>query len=182
MKMKSLLFAAAFGWSAVLCAAPAPPARVDFVGIDGTSLAISQVFGNAEAGQAGWMGEKRDQRLVLNIKAARNWETQKFVFVPKKDGIVRIAIMPVKNAQFAFDGFEIEGAVSKLRNPGFEESDSKIPGWYKPAGVEIRSDGAFEGKNYLFLSKPGNNVSQGFKVRRGVPVTVKFAVKEIPDK
>ena len=180
--MKSLLFAAAFGWSIVLCAVPA---RVDFIGINGTPLAISQVFGNAEASQAGWMGEKRDQRLFLNIKATRNWETQKFVFVPKKDGIVRIAIMPVKNAQFAFDGFEVEGAVSKWRNPGFEESDSdsKIPGWgYKPDGVEIRSDGAFEGKNYLFLSKPGNNVSQGFKVRRGVPVTVKFAVREIPDK
>ena len=181
--MKSLLFAAAFGWSAVLCAAPAPPARIDFIGIDGTSLAISQVFGNTEAGQAGWMGEKRDQRLVLNIKASRNWETQKFVFVPKKDGFVRIVIMPDKKAQFAFDGFEIEGAVSKLRNPGFEESDSKIAGWKsKPGGAEIRSDGAFEGKNYVFISKRSNNVGQGVKVRRGVPVTVKFAVKEIPDR
>ena len=87
-----------------------------------------------------------------------------------------------RKAQFAFDGFEIEGAVSKLRNPGFEESDSKIPGWwYKPDGVEIRSDGAFEGKHYLLLSRQSNIVVQRFKVRRGVPVTVKFAVKEIPD-
>ena len=176
--MKRILFAAAFGCSVVLCAVPA---RIDFVGQNGTSLAISQVTGNTEACQANWMGEKRDQRLVLNIKATRNWETQKFVFIPKKDGIVRIAIMPNKKAQFAFDGFEIEGAVSKLRNPGFEENDSKIAGWSQPAGAEIRSDGAFEGKNYVFLSKNSNNVVQGIKVKRGVPVTVKFAVKQIPD-
>ena len=176
--MKSIFFAAAFGCSAVLCAAPA---RVDFVGQNGTPLAISQVAGNAEACQAGWQGEKRDERLLLNIKAGQNWETLKFVFIPKKDGIVRIAVMPNKKDQFAFDGFEVEGAVSKLRNPGFEEHDSKIAGWSHPAGAEIRSDGAFEGKNYLFLSKKSNNVVQGFKVKRGVPVTVKFAVKVIPD-
>ena len=175
--MKSLFFAV-FCWSVVLCAVPA---RVDFVGINGTTLAVSQVFGNTEASQADWMGEKRDQRLVLKIKATRDWETQKFVFVPKKDGIVRITIMPNKNAQFAFDGFEIEGAGSKLRNPGFEENDYKISGWSQSAGAGIRSDGAFEGKNYLFLSPKSNNVIQKFKVKRGVSVTVKFAVKQIPD-
>ena len=179
MKMKSSFFAVVFGWSIILCAAPA---RVDFVGINGTTLAISQVFGNTEASQAGWQGEKRDQRLILNIKAPQNWETQKFVFIPKKNGIVQIAIMPNKKAQCAFDGFEIEGAVSKLRNPGFEENDSKITGWRsKPGGAEIRSDGAFEGNNYLFLSKKSSIITQVLNVKRGVPVTVKFAVKEIPD-
>ena len=68
-----------------------------------------------------------------------------------------------------------------MKNPGLEESDSKITGWYQSAGAEIRSDGAFEGKNYLFLSKQSNIVVQGIKVKRGVPVTVKFAVKQIPD-
>ena len=179
MKMKSILFLTIFCFSAILCAVPA---SVHFVGVKGTKLAISKVFGNAQACQAGWQGEKRDERLVLQMKVGQNWETQKFVFIPQNDGTVQISIFPNKKAQFAYDGFEIEGAVSKLRNPGFEESDSKIPGWwYKPDGVEIRSDGAFEGKNYLLLSRQSNIVVQRFKVRRGVPVTVKFAVKEIPD-
>ena len=179
MKMKRILFLTIFCLSAILCAVPA---RVDFVGIKGTKLAVSKVFGNAEACQAGWQKEKRDERLVLEMKVGQNWETQKFVFIPKNDGIVRIAIMPNKKAQFAFDRFEVEGAVSKLINPGFEESDSKIKGWSQPAGAEIRSDGAFEGKNYVFISaKCKSTVVQGIKVKRGVPVTVKFAVKQIPD-
>ena len=115
------------------------------------------------------------------MKVGQNWETLKFVFIPQKDGIVQITIMPNKKAQFAFDGFEVEGAVSKLKNPGFEESDSKIKGWSQPIGAEIRSDGAFEGKNYMFLSKHSNNVEQRIKVKSGVPVTIKFAVKQIPD-
>ena len=178
MKMKRILFLTIFCLSAILCAVPA---NIHFVGVKGTKLAISKVFGNAQACQAGWQGEKRDERLVLQMKVGQNWETQKFVFIPKNDGSVWITIMPNKKAQFAFDGFEIEGAVSKLKNPGFEESNSKMKGWYQSAGAEIRSDGAFEGKNYLFLSKHSNNVEQGIKVKRGVPVTVKFAVKQIPD-
>ena len=176
--MKTILFTVLFGLSVLLFAVPA---RVDFVGIKGTKLAVSKVFGNAQACQARWMKEKRDERLVLQMKVGQNWETQKFVFIPKNDGSVWITIMPNKKAQFAFDGFEIEGAVSKLRNPGFEESNSKIAGWSHPAGAEIRSDGAFEGKNYVFLSKKSNIVTQWIKVKRGVPVTVKFAVKQIPD-
>jgi len=176
--MKSILFTAVFGLSVVLSAAPA---RVDFVGIKGTKLAASKVYGNAESFQAGWQGDKRDERLVLEMKVGENWETQKFIFVPKNDGIVRIAIMPNKKAQFAYDGFEIEGAVSKMKNPGFEESDSKIVSWSQPIGAEIRSGNAFEGKNYMFLSKQSNNVEQGIKVKSGVPVTIKFAVKQIPD-
>ena len=148
MKMKNILFLTIFCSSAILCA---ETARVDFVGIKGTRIAISKVSGNAQACQAGWQGDKRDERLVLQMKAGQNWETQKFVFIPKNDGIVRIAIMPNKKAHFAFDGFEIKGAVSKLKNPGFEESDSKIAGWSQPDGAEIRSDNAFEGKNYVFF-------------------------------
>ena len=179
MKMKRILFTAVFGLSVVLSAATA---RVDFAGIKGTRLAALKVFGNAESYQAAWQGDKRDERLVLEMKVGQNWETQKFVFVPKNDGIVQISIMPNKKALFAFDGFEVEGAVSKLKNPGFEESDSKITGWYQPAGTEIRSDGAFEGKNYVFLSKQSkSNVAQWIKVKRGVPVTIKFAAKLIPE-
>ena len=120
-----------------------------------------------------------DMELGEIGKPAPAWQTE--VLRAKRDVVMKNPSRKLI-AVTTKDGREGKGLVC-LPDQGAIQYRLICPDLYlnKDCEVEISLDGAFEGKNYLFLSKQSNNVIQRFKVQRGVPVTVKFAVKDILD-
>ena len=136
------------------------------------SAALVPVFGTA-------LNPNAEMELGEIGKPVPAWQTE--VLLAKRDVVMKNPSRKLI-AVTTKDGREGKGLVC-LPDQGAIQYRLICPDLYlnKDCEVEIRSDGAFEGKNYLFLSKQSNNVIQRFKVKRGVPVTVKFAVKDILD-
>ncbi len=170
--MKKALILTVFGMAAALTAADF---RIDLAGVKGVTMAPRSASDGVTVQQAGWMGDKKDQRLVATVKVTNEWKEYSFTFVPKKTGSIQLNLMSssVKDMT-ACDGLRLSGA--ELKNGGFESvgASGKPDGWQSMQKPRLMTGGkAAEGKNFVLIAHNDRWV-QSIACKEGEPVTVTF--------
>lgn len=175
--MKTALLFSALAMAAGLTAADF---RIDVAGMKGVGLVARTASDGVTAGQAEWMGDRKDQRLVVTVKVSNEWKEYSFTFVPKKTGNVQLNLMSnsVKDMA-ACDGIRVSG--STLKNGGFEEvaSSGKPSGWQSMKAPRLVTDGkAGEGKNFVQVAH-NDRWFQIIPCKEGEAVTVTFLARNV---
>ncbi len=176
--MKKLLtLALAAGLAAI---ATAENFRIDISGQKSqVGLVVKQMDDGITGTQAGWLGDKKDQRLIFCGSVSGKWEKKSFSFLAKKDGRISLCLMGYENRADApligYDDIKVNG--QPLINGGFEASSEKITSWGGWGKAKLVSDGtAAEGKNFV-LANHHNTAIQEFNVKAGELVTITFQAK-----
>ena len=122
------------------------------------------------------------------------WVRMNFEFLPLVDGCVSLMTMGARGEKTLYDDFRVVGAM--LRNGGFEEAplvwhpgrpsptDYRAPicNTNRPWGVVGRAETGVEPAEGARMACGSDmiNFSQGFEVRKGVPVRVVFRARALP--
>ena len=176
--MKKMLLCAA-----ALCAAgllSAADFRIDIGGERSkVDLEIKECSEKIRASTAGWLKDRKNQRLIFIGPASGQWETKSISFIPKSSGNVNLCLMGTINKpgapHLAYDNIKVNG--KPVKNGSFEEgSGDKITswgGWGKPQRV---AGNAPDGNQYV-LANHVDALVQSIPLKAGEKVPVTFQVK-----
>ena len=176
--MKKMLLCAG-----ILCSAgvlSAADFRIDVGGErDKVELEVKECSEKIRSSPAGWLNERKNQRLVFIGAASDQWEKKSISFIPKSNGNVEVCLMGTINKPGAphlgYDDIKVNGKL--LKNGSFEEgSGDRIAnwsGWGKAARV---AGGAADGNQYV-LANHVDALVQSIPVKAGEKVTITFQVK-----
>jgi hypothetical protein len=163
-------------------AANPPEARVDVSGEAG-KLGMVFVRGSdgVTGGQANWLNDDRDKRLVVRFPATGDWQKHSFTFTAKVDGKVRLEVMgndrspAMDKGWFWFDNVDVVG--STLKNGDFEiaNDNGRPEGWQTRDGVEV--GGSAQSGKVAVKTHHDCRIMQDIEVKAGQAVTVSLWVK-----
>ena len=169
--------------AAALCAAgllSAAEFRIDIGGERSkVELEIKECSEKIRASSAGWLNERKNQRLLFIGAASDQWETKSISFVPKSNGNVNLCLMGTINKPgaplLAYDDVRING--QPVKNGSFEEGEGdKIAVWSGWGKAKRMNDGGAAGQHYV-LANHVNALAQTIPVKAGEKVTISFQVK-----
>ncbi len=169
--------------AAALCAAgllSAAEFRIDIGGERSkVELEIKECSEKIRASSAGWLNERKNQRLLFIGAASDQWETKSISFVPKSNGNVNLCLMGTINKpgapHLAYDNIKVNGKL--VKNGSFEEgSGDKIANWSGWGKAQRIAGGAADGNQYV-LANHVDALVQSIPVKAGEKVTVTFQVK-----
>ena len=119
---------------------------------------------------------------VKKVELDGKWQKVEFSFTPNADETVTLSVGAAFNGKnkshpwLHIDRIEISGAV--LKNPGFENPDSKgVPQHWQGKGKNALSQGALEGKSFARVNFQ-NPLLQDIAVKKGVKVTCSLYVRQ----
>ena len=174
---KKLLCAAALCAAGLLSAADF---RIDIGGEEAKmDLEIKECSEKIRASTAGWLNERKNQRLIFIGSASGQWETKSISFIPKSSGNVNLCLMGTINKPgaplLAYDDVRING--QPVKNGSFEEGEGdKIAVWGGWGKAKRMNDGGAAGQHYV-LANHVNALAQTIPVKAGEKVTISFQVK-----
>ncbi len=191
--MNKLLMTLAALTTAMIGRARADMARMDVVDFD-KSQSIKQVQANCRTSPMGWIKKNPLAGHIFQCEAGPTWTLMQATLVPEADSVWILSFKgqwkrdPQTNdlipIEVYVDQVEVNGA--ECRNGSFETVDPQtgLPsGWKGHAGFAKADrylddpDGAKDGRRYV---KVWHNLSlsQGLKVTKGQPVTIRAWVKK----
>lgn len=178
MKMKQTFLTVAALCSAGLLSAA--DFRIDISGERSkVEMEIKEVGESIRGEGAGWLGERKNQRLIFSGPASAKWETKTFSFLPKTNGSISLCLMGTINKPgaplLAYDDVRING--QPVKNGSFEEGEGdKIAVWGGWGKAKRMNDGGTAGQHYV-LANHVNALAQTIPVKAGEKVTISFQVK-----
>lgn len=142
--------------------------RIDLLGSSG--LAPKEVSPGAAVTQAGWMGDKKDHRLLVIGEARKDWSEYSATFIAKENGKVSIQLMSnKKNDWSSYRQIRITGAT--LQNGDFSKLNEKgkPTAWSSMGNPKIEEGFVTTAHNDRWM--------QSIDCKRGESVTITFQVK-----